>query len=110
MNTFEANDSNLDVLFFADTLLKHLELKQIGKKEQLKWNGKIRKLKNFVTLVLKSEGKLSTKKSRERNQYGKSSTHDMFAEENSEFILNYWSSRKTLLFQGKNTELVKKNS
>ena len=30
----------------------------------------------------------------------------MLAEENGEFILNYWSSRKTLLFQGKNTELA----
>ena len=83
MNTFEANDSNLDVLIFADTLLKHLVRKQIGEKEQLKWNGKIRELKDFVTLVLKSEDKWSTKK------YGKSFTHYMFAEKNGEFILNY---------------------
>ena len=32
----------------------------------------------------------------------------MFPEENGEFILNYWLSRKSLLFQGKNTELVEK--
>ena len=63
MNTFEANDSNLDVLIFADTLLKHLELKQIGEKEQLKWNGKIRKLKDFVTLVLKRSTKKNGKPS-----------------------------------------------
>ena len=91
MNTFEANDSNLDVVIFADTLLKHLERKQIGEKEQLKWNGKTCELKDFVTLVLKSEGKWSTKK------YGKSATH-LFAEEIGEFMLNYWSSWKTLLF------------
>ena len=102
MNTFEINDSNLDVLIFAYTLLKHLELKQNGEKEQLKWNGKIRELKDFVTLALKSEGKWSTKKN------GKPSSHYMFAEENGEFILNYWSSQKTLMFQGKSTELVEK--
>ena len=32
----------------------------------------------------------------------------MFPEVNGEFILNYWLSRKSLLFQGKNTELVEK--
>ena len=103
VNTFEANESNLDVLIFVDTLLEQLVRKQIREKEQLKWNGKIRELKYFVTLVLKNEGKWSTKK------HGKSSTHYMFAEENGEFILNCWWSRKTLLFQGKNTELVEKN-
>ena len=50
--TFEANDSNLEVLIFADTLLKHLLRKKIGEKEHLKWNGKIRELKDFFTLVL----------------------------------------------------------
>ena len=50
VNTFETNYSNLDVLIFADTFLKHVERKQIGEKEHLKWNGKIRKLKDFVTL------------------------------------------------------------
>ena len=49
--------------------------------------------------MLKSEG---------NDQQRKSSTRYMFAEENDEFILNYRSSQKTLLFQGKNTELVER--
>ena len=41
---------------FADTLAKHLTKKVVGNKEQLKWNGGLNELMDFVTFVLKLEG------------------------------------------------------
>ena len=45
-----------DVLF-ADTLAKHLTKKVVGNKQHLKWNGGLSELQDFVTFVLKLEGK-----------------------------------------------------
>ena len=59
VNTFEANDSNLDVLIFAETLLKHPVRKKIREKEQLKWNSKIRELKVLSLLYLKVKAKVN---------------------------------------------------
>ena len=42
---------------FADTLAKHLTKKVVGNKKQLKWNGSFNELQDFVTSVLKLEGK-----------------------------------------------------
>ena len=45
-----------DVLF-ADTFAKHLTKEIVWNKEQLKWNGGLNELMDFVTFVLKLEGK-----------------------------------------------------
>ena len=40
-----------DILLFGETLLKHLERRTTKGKQQLKWNSKVQRFKEFVTLV-----------------------------------------------------------
>ena len=64
-NGFEKKDCQeveQDILLLGETLLKHLERRTTKGKQQLKWNGKVQELQEFVTLVLKASGSWSTRK------------------------------------------------
>ena len=63
-------------------------------KQQLKWNGKVQEVKEFVTLVLKASGSWSTKK-----YAGKVNQH-IFQEKKKSYTINFWPSKKTLTVQG----------
>ena len=58
----EDNTKNTDAeyLIFGDSLLKHL-IKNGKGKMKLKWTGKIKNFKHFVSLILKCEGNWHTK-------------------------------------------------
>ena len=62
-NGVEKNDCQeeveQDILLFEETLLNHIERRTTKRKQQLKWNGKVQELKEFVTLVLKASGSWS---------------------------------------------------
>ena len=76
-----------DILLFGETLLKHLERRKTRGKQQLKWNGKVRELKKFVTLVLKAGGSWSTKK-----YAGKVNQH-IFQEKKKSYTINFWPNK-----------------
>ena len=74
--------------------MKHLERRITKGKQQLKWNGKVQELKEFVTLVLKASGSWSMKK-----YAGKVNQH-IFQEKKKSYTINFWPSKKTLIVQG----------
>ena len=55
-------DDKADLLIFEESLLKHLEKTNEKGTETIKWNSKISDLKDFVTLLIKEEGKWSSEK------------------------------------------------
>ena len=60
------------------------------------WSGKIQELKDFVSLILKMEGNWISKKVKSKPQH-------VFDEE-GKFIINLWTSSKTLNVQGDRAE------
>ena len=82
------------ILLFGETLLKRLERRTRKEKQQLKWNGKVQELKEFVTLVWKASGSWSTK-----NYAGKVNQH-IFQEKKKSRTINFWPNSKTLIVQG----------
>ena len=93
---------------FVDTLAKHLTKKVVvGKKEQLKWNGGLNELMEFVTSVLKLEGKW--KQSRVRGKQKPDQPPHLkhtFQDSKLNITVNWWSSSKTLLFQGGQKRII----
>ena len=92
---------------FADTLAKHPTKKVVGNKEQLKWNGGLSELQDFVTFVLKLEGKWS------QSQVGGKQKPDQpphlkhtFQDRKLNITVNWWSLSKTLLFQGRQKTII----
>ena len=81
--------------------LKNLRKTKQRGKDQIKWEGTIQDLKDFVELILKNTSTWTKKSS------GKRSYH-VFKEKGGEFTLSWWPSSKTISLQG-NSENVAEN-
>ena len=66
-------------------------------KENFVWSGKIQELKDFVSLILKKEGNWTSKKVKSKRQH-------VFEDTEGKFIINQWTSSKTLNVQGDRAE------
>ena len=85
----DCNDETNKIIF-GDTLLKYLDkVKAKADKEQLKWNGDLQQLKDFITLILNLRG-----------TWKKVGTKNTFCEANGKLRINWWHTNKTLSFQG----------
>ena len=91
------------MLLFADSLLSCLSRKKVKGKESSIWSGKIQELKDFVSLILKKEGNWKIKKVKSKPQH-------VFENTEGKFIINWWTSSKTLNVQGDRAEDIEKNS
>ena len=86
-------DDEADLLIFEESLLKHLEKTNEKGIETIKWNGKISDLKDFVTLLIKEEGKWSSEKiSNKKTQ--------IFTQKDSKFTISWKNANKTLDVDG----------
>ena len=65
------------------------------------WSGKIQELKDFVSLILKKEGNWTSKKVKSKPQH-------VFEDTEGKFIINWWTSSKTLNVQGDRAEDIEK--
>ena len=93
----ESENEEADVLLFADSLLSCLSGKKVKGKENFMWSGKIQDLKDFVSLILKKEGNWTSKKVKSKPQH-------VFVDTEGKFIINWWTSSKTLNVQGDRAE------
>ena len=95
-----------DVLF-ADTLAKYLTKKLVGNKEQLKWNGGLSELMDFVTFVLKPEGKWKQSRAggKQKPDQPPHLKHT-FQDSKLNITVHWWWSSKTLLFQGGQKRII----
>ena len=85
----DCNDETNKIIF-GDTLLKYLDkVKAKADKEQLKWNGDLQQLKDFITLILNLRG-----------TWKKVGTKNTFREANGKLMINWWHTNKTLSLQG----------
>ena len=82
-----------DKLLFADTLLVYLQKRKEKGRIRYKWDGQIGGLKNFVSLILKKEGRWKSKTNKEGGAI------HTFQEKASEFNLTFWTSSRTLSVQ-----------
>ena len=82
-----------DRLLFADTLLVYLQKRKEKGRIRYKWDGQIGGLKDFVSLILKKEGRWKSKTNK-----GGGAIHT-FQEKASEFNLTFWTSSRTLSVQ-----------
>ena len=86
-------DDEADLLIFEENLLKHQEKTNEKGTETIKWNGKISDLKDFVTLLIKEEGKWSSEKiSNKKTQ--------IFTQKDSKFTISWKNANKTLDVDG----------
>ena len=86
-------DDEADLLIFEESLLKHLEKTNEKGIETIKWNSKISDLKDFVTLLIKEEGKWSSEKiSNKKTQ--------IFTQKDSKFTISWRNANKTLDVDG----------
>ena len=85
----DCNDETNKIIF-GDTLLKYLDkVKAKADKQQLKWNGDLQQLKDFITLILNLRG-----------TWKKVGTKNTFREANGKLMINWWHTNKTLSLQG----------
>ena len=86
-------DDEAGPLIFEESLLKHLEKTNEKGTETTKWNGRISDLKDFVTLLIKEEGKWSSEKiSNKKTQ--------IFTQKDSKFTISWKNANKTLNVDG----------
>ena len=95
----ESDNEEADVLLFADSLLSCLSRKKVKGKENFMWSGKIQELKDFVSLILKKEDNWTSKKVKSKPQH-------VFEDTERKFIINWWTSSKTLNVQGDRAENI----
>ena len=86
-------DDEADLLIFEESLLKHLEKTNEKGIETIKWNGKISDLKDFVTLLIKEEGKWSSEKISNKKA-------QIFTQKDSKFTISWKKANKTLDVDG----------
>ena len=98
----ESENEEADVLLFADSLLSCLSSKKVKGKENFMWSGKIQELKDFVSLILKKGGNWTSKKVKSKPQH-------VFEDTEGKFIINWWTSGKTLNVQGDRAEEIEEN-
>ena len=97
-----ATQSTQGDILYADLLIKYLvKKKDKGNKDQLKWNGNLTELQDFVTLVLKLTGNWKQSKvgGRPKADQPQALKHT-FQDKKTNVTLNWWSSSKTLNLQG----------
>ena len=93
----ERENEEADVLLFADSLLSCVRRKKVKGKENFTWSGKIQELKDFVSLIFKTEGNWTSKKVKSKPQH-------VFEDTEGEFIINWWISSETLNVHGDRAE------
>ena len=91
------NEEADDVLLFADSLLSCLSKIKVKGKKNFMWSGKIQELNDFVSLLSKKEGNSTSKKVKSKPQF-------VFEDKEGKFIINWWTSSKTLNVQGDRAE------
>ena len=90
----ESENEEAHLLSFVDSLLSCLSRK---KSERIRKSGKIQEMEDFVSLILKKEGNWTSKKFKSKPQH-------VFEDTEGKFIINRWTSSKTLNVQGDQAE------
>ena len=84
-------------------LLSCLSRKKVKGKKNFMWSDKMRELKDLVSLILKKEGNWTSKKVKSKPQH-------VFEDTEGKFIINWWTSSKTLTLRAIEQKTSEKNS
>ena len=88
-------------ILFADSLFKYLDKRTERGKTNFKWDGKPTELHDFITLVLKRNGQMKSRKA------GGGKQMHFFQDKPANVTINFWQTSKTLSIQG-NESITKK--
>ena len=81
-------------ILFADSFFKYLDKRTERGKTNFKWDGKPTELHDFITLVLKRNGQMKSRKA------GGGKQMHFFQDKPANVTINFWQTSKTLSIQG----------